>query len=406
MSGNAPPAVWIGTPQRGRSQEDVLDPYTSKIGGQATCFRVGSTTTERLDAAELSKFFQCPQCKSTTQVSLLSQVYAPLEVYDRVLYVLTCAACARCLAMGSGTPGVAPAGVPPLCAGKKSGLAAAAAAAKSLTSYCFAVRSQNFSREYFLELQQHQQQQREDAYRAKAAQEAQETPLFDEGDDDWGDDDDPAVPVAAVSTPALASSPEEGSAEAPPPTVTEQVAYPVAARATLVPIKGVVYTDGLPLDLYVEPTRAKAKELSIEEQLAVAERLYGDNATVDSSAFEEDDETPAEACVQEYMEEMEANPTQCVRWCPGGTPLRTSLSAVGVNGAAVPPPCPACGAPRQFEMQLTAPTVYYLTKDIGEAKNATLHFSNVLVYTCSKHCYAANDNRPYLPEYVVVEDEL
>jgi pre-rRNA-processing protein TSR4 len=417
---NSPP-VWLGAPQRGHSQEDVLDPYTSKIGGKAVCFRVGSTPTERLDAAALCKYFQCPQCKSTAQVSLLCQVYAPLEVYDRVLYLFTCAACARRPATGpTGLP-AAPAAAPPPGAGKKSGLAAAAAA-KSLTSFCFAVRSQNFSREFYAELQQEQRKAAQQSQEARKAKEEGETPLFDEGDDDWGDgaedwgDDD--ISAEVTHPPPLTSPPsQEASSEANACATTpagveaertwaEQVSFPLAPRATIAAVKGTLYTDGLPLDLYVEPKRAKTKELSVEEQLAVAERMYGDNATVDTSGFEEDDETPAEACVREYMEELEANPSQCVRWCPGGAPLRTTLSPIGVSGAADPPPCTACGAPRQFEMQLTAPTVYYLTKDIGEAKNATLHFSNVLVYTCSRHCYATKDNSPYLPEYVVVEDEL
>ncbi|KPA82454.1 hypothetical protein ABB37_03517 [Leptomonas pyrrhocoris] len=408
MSRDASPAVWIGTPQRGRSLEDILDPYTSKIGGQATCFRVGSTPTERLDAAKLSKYFQCPQCKSTERVSLLCQVYAPLEVYDRVLYVLTCAACARRPAAGPSGSRTVPAAAPPPGAGKKSGLAAVAAA-KSLVSFCFAVRSQNFSRDFFLELQQQQErtaaQQSENAPTAKTETEAQ---LFDEGDGDWGDGTGDwgtdNGDVVAAAPPAASPSPvaEVNTTDA----VEEQVSYPIAGRATVVPVKGTLYTDGLPLDLYVEPARAMTKELSIEEQLAVAERMYGDGATVDTSGFEEDDESPTETCVREYLEAIEANPSQCVRWCPGGTPLRTSLSAIGVNGAASPPPCPACGAPRQFEMQLTAPMVYYLTKHIGEANNATLHFRNVLVYTCSKHCYAATQNQPYLPEYVVVEEEL
>ncbi|KPI83063.1 hypothetical protein ABL78_7914 [Leptomonas seymouri] len=407
MSNGSSSTVWIGTPQRGRSQEDVLDPYTSKIGGQPTCFRVGSTPAERLDAAKLSKYFQCPQCKSTAHVSLLCQVYAPLEVYDRVLYVLTCAACGRLPAAGAAGSAAAQINALPPGARKKSGLAAAATA-KSLTSFCFAVRSQNFSREFFSEIQQLQRKAAQQSEDARKAHDEKEAPLFDGGDDDWGDDAE-----------GWGSSNDGDSAPAPPPTsslsatevetshtVEEQVPYPTAGRAIIVPVKGMLYTDGIPLDLYVEPTRTKTKELSIEEQLAVAKRMYGDNATVDTSGFEDDDETPEEACVREYMEEMEANPSQCVRWCPGGAPLRTSLSAIGVNGATVPPPCPACGAPRQFEMQLTAPTVYFLTKDVGEAKNTALHFSNILLYTCSKHCYASTENQPYLPEYVVVEDEL
>ncbi|KAG5491780.1 hypothetical protein JIQ42_01688 [Leishmania sp. Namibia] len=410
MSDNDLLPVWIGTPQRGATQEDVADPYTSKIGGQAVYFRVGAKATEQQSAVALSKHFQCPQCKSTSQVSLLCQVYAPLEVYDRVLYVLTCAACTRRQIMTAslqiGTP------MPTLTPGtsKKNDLAAATAA-KSLTSFCFALRSQNFNREYFAELQKQLRTEARKAAEAEKEKAENDAPLFGGGDDDWGNDadnwgtEDKAAEEARLSAVALHAGlgSTDGAVEAAP---KEQSAFPLASRGMTAPLKGVLYTRGVPLDLYEEPLPKRKKELSIEEQLAAAESMYGSCAALDTSGFEEDDEAPAETCVREYMEQMERFPSQCVRWCPGGAPLRTSSMPIGVNGSSLPPPCPACGAARQFEMQLTAPVVYYLTKDIGEVRNTALHFSNVLVYTCSRNCYNADSNLPYLPEYVVVEDEL
>lgn len=409
MSDGDVPAVWIGTPHRGVAQEDVADPYTSKIGGQAMYFRVGAGPAEQQSAASLGKCFQCPQCKSLSQVSLLCQVYAPLEVYDRVLYVLTCAACARRAGATAAVQGVAaPAPAAAQGAHKKGGLAA-----RSVTSYCFAVRSQNFSREYYAELQRQIRAEAQRTAAATAAKTESDAPLFDGGDDDWGDGaDDWGTEDAPVAEPAAspAEAPREDATavDSGAARLTEEPTYPLAPPGTAVPLKGIVYTGGLALDLFEEPPAKKKKELSVEEQLAVAESMYGSGAALDTSGFEEDDETPAETCVREYMEQMERTPSQCVRWCPGGTPLRTSTAPIGPSGAAAPPPCAACGAARQFEMQLTAPVVYYLTKDIGEAKNASLHFSNVLVYTCSKHCYTTTDTKaaPYVPEYVVVEDEL
>ncbi|KAK7195922.1 Programmed cell death protein 2, C-terminal putative domain containing protein [Novymonas esmeraldas] len=412
MGSNDLPPVWIGTPQRGTAQEDVSDPYTSKIGGQAVYFRVGTSAKEQQGAAALSRHFQCPQCRSTSQVSLLCQVYAPLEVYDRVLYVLTCAACARRpTSTGASSHGAAPPSALSSGAGKKSSLAAAAAA-KSLTSFCFAVRSQNFSRDFFADLQRERQAAMEREGAAKRPDAHGDAPLFGGGDDDWGDGEDDwgadGSPAEEIRPSPAIEDVDSNSACKPAEAVmlSEQPTYPLAVPGMTVPLKGTVYTSGLPLDLYEEPPPKRRKELTIEEQLAAAESLYGSGAAVDTSGFEEDDETPAEECVREYMEQMELAPSQCVRWCPGGAPLRTSIAPVGVNGDALPPPCPACGGARQFEMQLTAPVVYYLTRDIGEVKNTALHFSNVLVYTCSNHCYSTSSSHPYLPEYVVVEDEM
>ncbi|CAJ1992715.1 Programmed cell death protein 2 C-inal domain containing protein [Leishmania donovani] len=408
MSGNDLLPLWIGTPQRGVTQDDASDPYTSKVGGQAVYFRLGASTAEQQSAGALSKYFQCPQCKSTAHVSLLCQVYAPLEVYDRVLYILTCAACTRRSRAAASFHESVPVPALTTSTSKKSGLAAAAA--RSHTSFCYALRSQNFSREYFAELQE---QLRAEVQRATENEEKAEddAPLFGGGDDDWGDDADDwgteEGPVKeARPSPAAPLDDASDTNDALEKTPKELPAFPLASRGMTVPLKGALYTSGVPLDLYEEPPPKQKKELSIEEQLAAAKSMYGSSAALDTSGFEEDDEAPEDTCVREYMEHMERTPSQCVRWCPGGTPLRTSTIPIGVNGSSLPPPCPVCGAARQFEIQLTAPVVYYLTKDIGEAKNTALHFSNVLVYTCSSNCYNTNSNLPYLPEYVVVEDEL
>ncbi|KAG5468401.1 hypothetical protein LSCM1_02381 [Leishmania martiniquensis] len=409
MSDHDTPPLWIGAPQSGVTQEDVADPYTSKIGGQAVYFRVGTRATEQESAVALSKYFQCPQCKSTSQVSLLCQVYASLEIYDRVLYVLTCAACTRRSTASTSFLVDAPAPILAPCTSKKSDLAAAAAA-KSLTSFCFALRSQNFNREYFAELQKQLRTDSQKAAEAEAKKAESDAPLFGGGEDDWGDDasnwgteDKPAEEERSSAAFHADSDRTEGAVDTPP---KEQPAFPLASRGMTVPLKGTLYTSGVPLDLYEEPALKQKKKVSLEEQLAAAESVYGSCAALDTSGFEEEDEAPAETCVREYMEQMERSPSQCVRWCPGGRPLRTSTMPIGVNGSSLPPPCPACGSARRFEMQLTAPVVYYLTKEIGEARNTALHFSNVLVYTCSMNCYNTGSNLPYLPEYAVVEDEL
>ncbi|PWV00137.1 hypothetical protein C4B63_7g323 [Trypanosoma cruzi] len=95
-------AVWLGKPVD-VTGEDLCSVYTSRIGGTATLFR---------ETADYS-VFRCPKCNSMNTVSLLAQIYAPLDVYDRLLYVLTCSTCST-----------------------------------EQSTFCFALRSQNFNPSY------------------------------------------------------------------------------------------------------------------------------------------------------------------------------------------------------------------------------------------------------------------
>lgn len=405
MGDSDEPVVWIGTPQNDKQQEDVLDPYTSKIGGQAVFFRVNEGADGHRDTGLLSTAFHCPQCKSVTHVSLLSQVYAPMEVYDRVLYVLMCSQCSK-RSTAAGGQRVASA------SGMSSVSAKHFSAAPSHTSFCFALRSQNFSKTYYKELITEQQQRAHEEL-AKAAA-VDDTPLFEEGIEDWGEgaedwgsSDEAGVRydlsgIAPVESEALQDESCSAAAMVQDPVPVEEPSYPISKRGMVVPLKGILYTDGIALDLYPEPLPAKmAKETSLEEQLALLQSKYDGSDVVDMDGFEElDSETPQEKITQAYMDRIELAPSQCVRWCPGGSPLRTHFKSTESRV----PPCPFCGAARQFEMQLVAPLVYFLTKDIGEKNNECLHFSNVLIYTCSQHCY--DKERLYAPEHVEVEIEM
>eukprot|EP00796_Vickermania_ingenoplastis_P006432 gene6432-4636_t len=163
--------------------------------------------------------------------------------------------------------------------------------------------------------------------------------------------------------------------------------------SVLQPKSGIVYTNGLPLDIFKE----KIKDIKLVEE--EVHRKFGDvSQLIEQSEGEIDDASKVDKWIQNYMDRIQNNPTQCVRWCPGGQPLRTSLEEIA------PPPCSKCGGKLQFELQLTAPVVYYLTREVGEGKNEHLHFSNVIVYTCSQNCNGAD--APYIPQFTYVEDEL
>lgn len=76
--------------------------------------------------------------------------------------------------------------------------------------------------------------------------------------------------------------------------------------------------------------------------------------------------------------------TQVIRWCPGGEALQVS-DQFPLPGRA-PPPCPICGAPRTFEMQLVPGLMNFLEG----ADPDQYDFGTIIVYACSKDCSTAS----------------
>lgn len=72
--------------------------------------------------------------------------------------------------------------------------------------------------------------------------------------------------------------------------------------------------------------------------------------------------------------------TQLIRWCHGGEALQVS-DQFPLPGRA-PPPCPICGAPRVFEMQLVPGLMNYLEGGDSDQYD----FGTIVVYACSKDC--------------------
>lgn len=346
--------VWLGEPQH-PPVDSVLDIQTSRIGGKILLFRECENPT---------KYFCCPKCNSFDYVSLLGHFFAPNGCNDRVIYVLTCSKCSSPSGKDLSKP--------------HTGSKANAQLAQSKTSFCFAIRSQNFNTEYYRE----QKEQFDSMEKEKMKK---EEAMFAE-DAEWGDDE---------CEEELGK--EEKSVSDPLPqkfAVNLEEEFPLQTEENILKSKsGQEYTDGIPLDLFKEKLRDVK---SVEEEVR---KKYGDvSLLIEQSEGEVDDASKTDKWVENYMDRIGNNPSQCVRWNPGGQPLRVSAEEI------VPPVCKHCGKKRQFELQLTAPIVYYLTQKIGESNNTFLHFSNVLVFTCSGNCNGKD--APYLLEFVYTEDEL
>ncbi|RNE98604.1 pre-rRNA-processing protein TSR4 [Trypanosoma rangeli] len=335
--------VWLGTPVTSAGK-DLCSVYTSRIGGTATLFREATDNT----------VFRCPKCCGMHAVSLLAQVYAPLEVYDRVLYVLTCSSCST-----------------------------------AQNSFCFVLRSQNFNPAYANALKPPEQQ----GCKEDGALFEVNADWGDGVDEGWGTEDE-ADAGAGSSTSKNQNSTAGMAAEA----ITEDT-HSTEEPAALAPpgsrpsIKGV----GFPcfvLDVFEEPPKLAAKSSTFKNELQETQKKYGDNV-VEMTIIEDDDEPLPEKCLRKYVERIGRAPSQCVRWAPGQEPLRSSVVTVAA------PRCPYCNKERRYELQLTSPIIYFLTNTKGPRRHS-LHFGNVLVFTCSGNC----NTEAYASEYCVVEDEI
>ncbi|RNF10992.1 pre-rRNA-processing protein TSR4 [Trypanosoma conorhini] len=332
--------VWLGAPVESAG-EDLWSAYTSRVGGAATLFR------EATDNA----VFHCPKCGDMHAVSLLAQIYAPLGVYDRVLYVLTCSACST-----------------------------------EQSSFCFALRSQNFNPAY-----------------ATASRPTEQPGCMEDGvlfkeDANWGDgeeEEEEEEDATAKSNRSRARSGTAALATGAPveDTHSTEASAALAPSGSRPPIKGA----GFPcfaLDVFEEPPKLRSNSPAFRNQLQDAQKKYGDNV-VETAVVEEDDEPLQEKRLRKYVERIGRAPSQCVRWAPGKEPLQSSVVA------ATAPPCPYCGKERRYELQLTSPIIYFLTHKKGSRKQS-LHFGNVLVFTCSGNC----NTEAYSSEYCVVEEEI
>ncbi|CCD13268.1 unnamed protein product [Trypanosoma congolense IL3000] len=329
-------SIWLGTPLV-EGSSDCDSPFTSKIGGSAMLFRETSDYSA----------FRCPKCKGINNVSLLAQIYAPLDVYDRIVYVFLCAYCS-----------------------------------KGGSSYCFVLRSQNFNPSYV------------HTSPGSLVNGDCGGAVFAENDD-WGDDnallqDDNSSGSLSPSTniPSKVTDCTEAGV-----TCDTWTPLPLVSTGTKSPAKGICYPCFV-LDIFEEPPKPNVSLDPPTDQLNKAKQKYGE-AAVETTVVEDEEEPICEKVLRKYVQRIGRAPSQCVRWGPGQEPLRSSCAPITV------PKCPHCMSHRQFELQLTSPIIYFLTKG-AEENDHSVHFGNVLVYTCSGNC----NTQPYSLEYCFVEVEM
>jgi hypothetical protein len=213
--------------------------------------------------------------------------------------------------------------------------------------------------------------------------------------DDWGDDEEDEAPAPAEPA---SSGPVE---VAPRYSFTPALAEEATASQKGAPLAG-YYIASVQEPREPKPQAASAAAGAVDDE-AVLRQLEKGNADVversgaalaEEDAEEEEDPTP-----DEFVERISRAPRQCLRWQPEGFPIVARREAF--TGPV--DSCGLCGRPRVFECQVMSPAIYFLCGDKPEAEQP-LHFSTILVFTCSAHCY--DEDSGVVEERAVWHEEL
>ncbi|OCT84389.1 programmed cell death protein 2-like [Xenopus laevis] len=98
-----------------------------------------------------------------------------------------------------------------------------------------------------------------------------------------------------------------------------------------------------------------------------------------------------------FLKKISSCRQQILRYSWNGSPLYISPPGIASN----PPPCKQCGGRRVFEFQLM-PALVSLLQDAGT--DVLLEFGTVLVFTCERNCWKADDRTP-VQEFCVVQED-
>ncbi|KAI4383505.1 hypothetical protein MLD38_009336 [Melastoma candidum] len=153
-------------------------------------------------------------------------------------------------------------------------------------------------------------------------------------------------------------------------------------------------------DVASVPSKLPSPSIS-EDQVEVDDN--GQEVALDKEQYEYDKALTADRTYLKFKRRLDVNPEQCYRYSFGGKPLLADTEI------AVPSSCGLCGKPRQFEMQLMSPLLYFLHEASEDAQREALdnwNWITLLLYTCSESCYKLGNEESRKDDWILAEETV